>query len=237
MNPARPDLSIVIPAYNEGSTVRGVVEGHAEVARGLGVGFEIIACDDGSTDGTRAALDAAATAVVEARVIANDRNRGIPATMKRLYAEAQGEWVFFTPADGQVPASALRIMWAAREGAALVVGRRIPRRDPAARILMAQVYSTALRTIFRLTVHDIDSVKLYRVADQRAIDVRSESTFFEAEMLITLCRRRRIVREVDIPHRPRIAGRPKGVTALGLLAAMRDLGGFMVSDFFRGRRR
>jgi hypothetical protein len=127
-------------------------------------------------------------------------------------------------------------MWSAREGAALVVGRRIPRRDPAARLLMAQVYSTALRAIFRLAVHDIDSVKLYHVPEQRTIDVRSDSTFFEAEMLIALCRRRLLVREVDIPHRPRIAGHPKGVTPLGLLAAVRDLAGFMIADLMAFRR-
>lgn len=231
----QPDLSIVIPAFNEESTARGVVEGHAAEARALGCSFEIVACDDGSTDGTLAALGAATTP--ELRLLRNERNRGIPDTMKRLYADARGTWVYFTPADGQVPAAALPIMWSVRDGAALVVGRRIPRRDPAARILMAQLYSSALRVVFQLPVHDIDSVKLYRVSELRDIVVRSESTFFEAEILIRLCRRRRIVREIEIPHRPRIAGRPKGVTPLGLLAAIRDLGRFMLSDFAGGRRR
>ena len=232
-----PDLTIVIPAFNEETTAAGVVEGNAAAARDLGCAFEILACDDGSSDGTRAALESAGRTVPELRVLHHASNRGIPDTMKRLYAEARGEWVYFTPADGQVPAAALPIMWGIRDGAALVVGRRIPRRDPAARILMAQVYATVLRTIFRLPVHDIDSVKLYRVADLRAIDVRSGSTFFEAELLIRLCRRRKIVREIEIPHRPRIAGRPKGVTPRGLAAAMRDLAVFTLSDLARGRRR
>ena len=232
-----PDLTIVVPAYNEETTARGVVEGHAAEARGLGCSFEIVACDDGSTDGTWDALAATTVAVPELRVVRNDRNRGIPDTMKRLYADARGEWVYFTPADGQVPAAALPIMWHVREGAALVVGRRIPRRDPTARIVMAQVYSRALRAVFRLPVRDIDSVKLYRVAALRAVAVRSRSTFFEAEILITLCRRGLLVREIDIPHRPRIAGRPKGVTPLGLAAAVRDLGGFMLADFLGGRPR
>jgi dolichol-phosphate mannosyltransferase len=231
------DLSIVIPAYNEASTARGVVEGHAAEARALGLTFEIVACDDGSTDDTRDMLAAAATAIPELRLMQNDRNRGIPETMMRLYAAANGEWVYFTPADGQVPAAALRPLWGARERAALVVGRRIPRRDPAARILMAEVYSRVLRTVFRLPVHDIDSVKLYRVADLRAVQVRSRSTFFEAEILIVMCRRGLLVREVDIPHRPRIAGRPKGVTPLGLVAAARDLARFMLADLAGGRPR
>ncbi len=232
-----PNLTIVIPAYNEAATARGVVEGHAAEARDLGCTFEIVACDDGSTDETWDVLAAAAAAVPELRLIRNDHNRGIPDTMKRLYAEARGDWVYFTPADGQVPAAALPLVWRAREGMALVVGRRTPRRDSTARILMAQVYSGLLRAVFRLPVQDIDSVKLYRVAALRAVAVRSRSTFFEAEILITLCRRGQLVREVDIPHRPRIAGRPKGVTPLGLAAAARDLGEFMLADFFGGRPR
>src|SRR5439155_102217 len=99
-----------------------------------------------------------------------------------------------------------------RDGAALVVGPRVPRRDPASRVLIAQVYSALLRRIFRLPVHDIDSVKLYRAEELRAVPPRSTSNFFEAEILISLCSRRRTVRETEVPHRPRIAGAAKGVT-------------------------
>ena len=55
-----PDLSIVIPALNEAATVEGVIHGHAETARALVGSFEIVCCDDGSTDGTAGALSAAA---------------------------------------------------------------------------------------------------------------------------------------------------------------------------------
>ena len=231
------DLTIVIPVYTEASTIGGVINGHAAVATSFGCTFEIVACDDGSTDGTWAAMEAATARVPVLRLLRNDGNRGIAETMKRLYADARSTWVYFTPGDGQVPADALPIMWAAREGAALVVGRRIPRRDPSSRILMAQIYSTVLRAIFRLSVHDIDSVKLYAVDEQRSLRVRSTSTFFEAEMLIALTRRHRLVREVDVPHRPRIAGQPKGVTPLGLLAAMRDLAWFTLTDLLGRSRR
>jgi hypothetical protein len=85
-----------------------------------------------------------------------------------------------------------------------------------------------LRRIFRLPVHDVDSVKLYRTEELRSAPPRSESNFFEAEILITLCGRRRTVREIDIPHRPRIAGTAEGVTPLGALLAMRDVATFTV---------
>jgi dolichol-phosphate mannosyltransferase len=218
----------VIPAHNEEVTVAGVVRGHRDVARALASSVELIVCDDGSTDGTWAELQRSCAEIGELRLLRNPLRQGIPATMKRLYAEARGEWIYFTPADGQVPAAALEPMWAIREGAALVVGRRVPRRDPVSRVVIAQLYSGLLRRIFRLPIHDIDSVKLYRAEDLRSAPPRSDTNFFEAEILITLYTRGRVVREVDIPHRPRIAGVAEGVTPAAALLAMRDVAAFTV---------
>jgi glycosyltransferase involved in cell wall biosynthesis len=216
--------------------VAGVVRGHRDTARALASRVEVIVCDDGSTDGTWAELQRSCAEVAELRLLRNPLRQGIPATMKRLYAEARGEWIYFAPADGQVPAAALESMWAIREGAALVVGRRVPRRDPASRVVIAQLYSGLLRRIFRLPVHDIDSVKLYRAEDLRSAPPRSDTNFFEAEILITLCTRGRVVREVDIPHRPRIAGVAEGVTPAGALLAMRDVAAFTVRWLLRRDR-
>jgi dolichol-phosphate mannosyltransferase len=226
----------VIPAHNEEVTVAGVVRGHRDAARCLASSFELIVCDDGSTDGTWEALMRSCAEVAELRLLRNATRQGIPPTMKRLYAESQGEWIYFTPGDGQVPAAALAPMWGVRDGAALVIGRRVPRRDPRSRVVMAQLYSSLLRWIFRLPVHDIDSVKLYRASELRSAPPRSESNFFEAEILITLCSRGRVVREIDIPHRPRIAGVAEGVTPTGALLAMRDVAVFAVRWLLRRGR-
>lgn len=214
----------------------GVVRGHRDVARALASSVELIVCDDGSTDGTWAELQRSCAEIAELRLLRNPLRQGIPATMKRLYGEARGEWIYFAPADGQVPAAALEPMWAIREGAALVVGRRVPRRDPASRVVIAQLYSGLLRRIFRLPVHDIDSVKLYRAEDLRSAPPRSDTNFFEAEILITLFTRGREVREIDIPHRPRISGIAEGVTPAGALLAMRDVAAFTVRWLLRRDR-
>ncbi|HZP97651.1 MAG TPA: glycosyltransferase family 2 protein [Candidatus Limnocylindria bacterium] len=229
-------LSVVIPAYNEESTVGGVVRAHVDAGRRLAGEVEVLVCDDGSTDATVRVVEGIARELPEVRLLRNERNAGIPATMKRLYAEARGEWVYFTPADGQLPVGAFECMWAARDDAALVVGRRVPRRDPPTRVLIAELYSGTLRRAFRLPVKDIDSVKLYRGSDLRSLDVRSRSSFFEAEMLIALCRRHRPVIEVVVEHRPRIAGVPKGVTLPSALLAIAEVAKFMLADFLRGRR-
>lgn len=228
------ELSIVIPALNEAATVAGVVLAHREVASQLADTFEMVVCDDGSDDGTWSALEGLSGSIPEIRLIRHPTNQGIPRTMKELYLAARGSWTYFTPADGQVPAVALRKMWSVREGAALVVGRRIPRRDPASRILMAQLYSALVRTLFGLPVKDIDSVKLYRSEALLRTGRSSDSTFLEAEILIDLVRSGAVVREIDIPHRQRIAGRARGVTALGAALAIKDVALFAVSKARRG---
>lgn len=229
-------LSVVVPAYNEETTVGGVIRAHVDMGRRIAGEVEVIVCDDGSTDGTPGAIASVAADLPEVRILRNAPNAGIPATMKRLYAQTRGEWVFFTPADGQVPVTALETMWNAREGQALIVGGRVPRKDPLTRLLIAELYSAGLRLIFRLPVRDIDSVKLYRGEDLRSLTITSRSNFFEAEMMIGLVRRHRPVREVTIEHRPRVAGVPKGVTLASAALAMGELLRFMLSDFFRGRR-
>ena len=230
------NLSVVVPAFNEETTVAAVLRTHAEAARRLADEFEVLVCDDGSTDGTAVAISHVADELPEVHILRNGRNAGIPATMKRLYAEATGDWIYFAPADGQVPASALEVMWAARDDQALVVGRRVPRRDPFARILIAELYSAGLRLLYRLPVRDVDSVKLYRRDDLRSLTPHSRSNFFEAEMLILLCRRHRPVREVVVEHRPRVAGTGKGVTPATAALAIWELLGFVLSDLTRRRR-
>lgn len=101
----------------------------------------MVVCDGGSTDGTSEALAALRTTMPEIVLLRHPQNLGIPQTMRELYERAAGEWIYFAPADGQVPARALEIMWPARQGAALVVGQRIPRRDPRSRVLIARASS------------------------------------------------------------------------------------------------
>lgn len=224
------ELSVIIPAFNEAATIADVVSEHRAVCQRLAEPFEIIVCDDGSTDGTWDLLQAMTGSVGELRCFRNASNRGITLTMKRLFDLAVGEWYYFAPADGQVPAEALDRMWRVRNGAAVVVGRRLPRHDARSRVVVARLYSMVLRTLYRLPVHDIDSVKLYKTSELRSIAIESDTDFFQAEVLIALHRSGLTLREVNVPHRPRIAGRAMGVTPASAARSIRDLVWFVLRD-------
>lgn len=232
----RPKLSIVIPAFNEAATLTAVVDEHRAIAQRLTGDFEIVVCDDASTDDTWVTLTAGPPAA-DLRLIRNSRNLGAARTLKRLLDEATGQWIYFAPGDGQVPAAALESMWNVRQGAAVVVGWRWPRHDPWPRILMAFMYSSVLRAVFRLPVRDIDSVKLYDAASLGRLPPTSDTDFFAAELLIAFHRSGYVMREIRIEHRPRTAGRARGVTPTSAFFAMRSLAAFVLTDWQQHLRR
>jgi glycosyltransferase involved in cell wall biosynthesis len=90
-----PKLSVVIPVYNECSTIERIVE----AVRGSEVDdLEILLVDDGSTDGTRDVLREKIEPKVE-RVIYHERNQGKGAALRSGFAAATGDIVIVQDAD------------------------------------------------------------------------------------------------------------------------------------------
>lgn len=107
-------ISIVMPCYNcETSLVRT-----AECIRAQTVAdWELIAVDDGSSDGTDAALDALARADARIRVI-HQENGGVSRARNAGMAAARGEWLAFADADDVLPPDALATLLALDDGGA-----------------------------------------------------------------------------------------------------------------------
>ncbi len=81
-------LSIVVPAYNEEATIAATVTDAFAAGAGVARALEVVVCDDGSRDRTRAILDELAATEPRLRVVARRRNRGIEASIRTLYAVA-----------------------------------------------------------------------------------------------------------------------------------------------------
>jgi glycosyltransferase involved in cell wall biosynthesis len=90
-------LSIIMPVYNERATIREIVQRVLAVEI-PGVETELVIVDDGSTDGTRARLDAIA-ALPRVRVLHQPRNLGKGAAIARGIAESDGDIVLLQDAD------------------------------------------------------------------------------------------------------------------------------------------
>jgi glycosyltransferase involved in cell wall biosynthesis len=92
-----PQLSILMPVYNEAATVERAVD--AVLAADLPVTTEVILVDDGSTDGTGQIMREAAWPADHVRVLSHGRNQGKGAAVRTALAEARGEFAAIFDAD------------------------------------------------------------------------------------------------------------------------------------------
>jgi glycosyltransferase involved in cell wall biosynthesis len=118
------NLSIIIPAYNEEDTVVDVLK--AIAAHPVdGVSYEVIVIDDGSTDGTRAKIEAHPD--LYSRLVALNKNGGKGAAVKAGLAQATGDYILFQDADFEYdPADYVKMLGPVlRFDADLVMGSRM----------------------------------------------------------------------------------------------------------------
>jgi dolichol-phosphate mannosyltransferase len=127
-------LSIVVPVRNEQDNILPLL---AEIHAALGERreFEVVYVDDGSTDGTGAALRAAMARYPRLRVIAHGRSCGQSAALFTGVRAAHGAWIATLDGDGQNDPADLPMLLAARDAPGrpphlqLLTGYRRARRD------------------------------------------------------------------------------------------------------------
>jgi len=102
-SPRDPDVSIILPCYNEQDHVVAEVERICGAMDASGYGYELVAYDDASTDQTLARLHEAAPSFPQLRIVHFDRNGG-SGTVRRIGTQqARGEIVVWTDADMSYP--------------------------------------------------------------------------------------------------------------------------------------
>jgi glycosyltransferase involved in cell wall biosynthesis len=230
--PARVEaLSYFFPAHDEAENIEALVE---EALRDLDIiaeRFEVIAVDDGSTDGTGTIADRLAAAHPDVvRVVHHPHNLGYGAAVRSGLAAARYPLVCFTDGDRQFRVADLARLSARlneRDGLGrtpdVVAGYRIERADPAIRLAYARVYRAALQLFFGLDVRDPDcACKLFRREALEDINVESGGAFLSAELLIKIGERGGVIVEQGVPHYPRTAGRASGADPRVVLRAVRD---------------
>lgn len=98
-------FSVIIPCYNESENVGRMAEQLLPVIAALEQRgpTELLLVNDGSTDDTRAQLEALAARCPGIRVLNHARNQGLGAALRTGFAQAQGEIIITTDSDGTYP--------------------------------------------------------------------------------------------------------------------------------------
>jgi len=117
------ETSIVIPAYNEGQAIGGVLERLPAIMEHTGVPYEIIVVDDGSQDATAEVAEG----FERVTVLRHRENRGYGAALKTGIRHAQYDLICITDADGTYPVERIPELVArlAEVGYDMVVGARV----------------------------------------------------------------------------------------------------------------
>jgi glycosyltransferase involved in cell wall biosynthesis len=220
-------LSYFFPAHNEEANLEGLVEEALATLPSLAEAFEIIAVDDGSSDGTASIAQSLAERHPDVvRLVRHPVNLGYGAALRSGFGAARYELVAFTDGDRQFKVAdlgRLTARLAAPDAPDVVAGFRIKRADPLVRTLYARAYRLANRIFFGLRVTDVDcACKLFRRQAIETLRVESGGAFFSAELLIKLQAEGASVAEVGVPHYPRTAGSATGARPQVVLRAVRD---------------
>jgi Glycosyltransferases involved in cell wall biogenesis len=149
MSSVHPDLSIVIPAYNEEARLPATLERLAEYLPTLGLQTEVLIVDDGSRDRTAAVAGSFAGRISGLRVLSNGTNRGKGYSVRHGMLEAAGELVLFTDADLSAPIEESdKLISALKNGYDVAIGSRALASRLPGYAVQASFYRTILSDLF-----------------------------------------------------------------------------------------
>ncbi|MBD2606279.1 glycosyltransferase family 2 protein [Scytonema hofmannii FACHB-248] len=165
MSAVVPDVSVVVPIYNEVESIPHLLEAIASTLIASELNYEIICVDDGSTDGSAEFLRKEAQTRSDLKAVILRRNYGQTAAMSAGFNHALGKAIVTLDADLQNdPVDIPLLLAKLEEGYDLVSGWRKNRQDGALkRLLPSKIANWLIRRTTSVNIHDYGcSLKAYR---------------------------------------------------------------------------
>jgi glycosyltransferase involved in cell wall biosynthesis len=211
MTPQGPakGLSIFFPAYNDSGTIASLVITALRTARTLTPDHEVIVVNDGSADGTAEILEELASIYPQVRIITHEKNRGYGGALRTGFASATRELIFYTDGDAQYDPAEMEALWRRfDQNVDLVNGYKISRSDPLHRIIIGRVYHHLVKTLFRLTVRDVDcDFRMMRRSIFETVHLEKNSGVICLEMMKKITDSGFRIAEVPVHHYHRAYGK------------------------------
>ena len=210
METRNPDISVVVPLYNEEESLPELLAWIDRVAAAHAFTYEAILVDDGSSDGSWTVVERLAAQYPTLRGIRFSRNYGKSAALYCGFAAARGEVVITMDADLQdspeeIPALRRMIL---EEGYDLVSGWKKKRHDPIGKRWPSKFFNWTARAATGIRLHDFNcGLKAYR----RKV-VKSSEVYGEMHRFIPVLARQagfRRIGEKVVDHHARKYGHSK----------------------------
>lgn len=212
MESIAPELTVALPAYEEGPNLANLLPRIQRIVNALGIRAEVLVVD------TEVPRDETPAVCERAGVTYLPRRGGslYSHAIRTALAASRGAWVVVMDSDGSHAPEFIQELWAARANADLVVASRfVPggrTENPAILILLSWVVNVVFRFVLGLECADVsNSFRLYRGADVRALQLHCENFDIVEEILVDLVFTHPGYRVKEIPFtfEKRKAGRTK----------------------------
>jgi dolichol-phosphate mannosyltransferase len=207
--PAAPELSVVVPVFNEEESLPALFDRLLPVLDGLGRPFEIVAVNDGSLDRSLPVLTEQAARRRELKIVDFRRNYGQTAALMAGFDHAAGGIIVCIDADLQNdPEDIPALVAMLGEGYDVVSGWRRDRKDAAIRrTLVSRLANRLISAISGVRLHDYGcTLKAYRAEVLEGVRLYGEMHRFIPIYAHGAGAR---IAEMPVRHHPRIHGKSK----------------------------
>ena len=203
-------LSVAAPAYNEADGIEAVLANWHDFlsTQQYLAEFEIVVCDDGSSDATGDILDRLTLSYPQLRPLHFAKNQGAAAALNAAIAATKGDWVLLIDSDGQFRIETLPDMLDAlrRSGALAAIGIR-QKKDSAFAQFGSRASGAVCNLLHGSRMQDFNSAfKLVWGPTLRGLGLEAKGMNYSTEATSRLLERGIVPVEVAIEHRPRATG-------------------------------
>lgn len=204
-----PELSIVLPAFNEeGNIARAVRDAFAGAAK-IPMTCEIVVVNDGSRDGTARILNELKDECgPRLRVVDHPVNLGYGVALRDGFRATRGGLVFYTDSDNQFDLGELKDFIPLMADNDVILGYRIDRQDPWLRKFVSGGFNRLSSLAFGMSVRDLNcSFKLFKGEVIRGLTLDTPDFFIDTELVARIHRGGFRYVQKGVRHYPRTTGR------------------------------
>lgn len=179
-------LTVFFPCYNDGGTIATMIIRGIQAAQLVADDVEVLVVNDGSEDDSALILEEMRRLYpAYVRVIHESRPSGYGGVLRKGFAAARKEWIFYTDGDAQYDPRELPVLIDnLRPGVDMVNGYKIKRRDPVHRVWIGLAYQYFVKLVFGLRIRDVDcDYRLLRRSIFDSVRLESKSGTITFEMV------------------------------------------------------